>query len=59
VITELSKPIREITIDIRRRHKLKVPDAIIAATSVHLDFPVITMDTDFKKLKGLNAIILE
>jgi predicted nucleic acid-binding protein len=59
IIAELTKPIRDITIKIRRQHRLKIPDAIIAATSIHLDFPLLTMDSDFKKISILHAIILE
>jgi predicted nucleic acid-binding protein len=59
IITELTKPIRDITVHVRKNHKLKLPDAIIAATAIHLEFPVVTMDSDFNKIKELNAIILE
>lgn len=59
ILIELNKPIRELAIEIRKKHKLKVPDAIIASTSLHLDFPLITMDSDFNKIKNLNAIVLD
>ena len=35
-----------------------VADAIIAATSIWLDFPLFTMDKGFKKIDELNSIIL-
>lgn len=59
ILTELTKPIRDIAIQVRKDHKIKLPDAIIAATAIHLGFPVVTMDSDFDKIKDLNAIILE
>lgn len=58
-VIDLLKPIRELTIEIRKEFKLKVPDAIIAATSTYLDLPLVTMDSDFKKIDSLDAIILE
>ncbi|MFD2531794.1 type II toxin-antitoxin system VapC family toxin [Gracilimonas halophila] len=58
-ITELSPSIRKIAIEVRKKDKLKLPDAVIAATSIYLDFPLITMDNDFEKVKDLNAIVLE
>lgn len=59
MVIELSEVIRELAIKTRKEFSLKVPDAIIAATSMHLDFPLITMDTDFKKIDSLNVVILE
>lgn len=59
IISELSKPVRDLTIRLRKKHKLKLPDAIIAATSIHLGFPLVTMDSDFNKLNELNAIVLK
>ena len=59
IISELTKPIRDVAVYIRKKHKLKLPDAIIAATSIHLGFPVVTMDTDFNKVNELNSIVLE
>lgn len=55
----LPKDIRELTIEMRKNLNIKVPDAIIAATSVHLDFPLFTMDVDFKNINRLNTVILE
>lgn len=59
VIVELSRRVREIAINIRKKQKLKLPDAVIAATSIHLDFPLVTMDTDFEKVKNLNAVVID
>ena len=59
VVMDLSKTIRELAIQIRSDYKLKVPDSIIAGTSVHLDFPLVTMDSDFKEVNKSEAIILE
>lgn len=59
MISELSRPVREIAIEIRKKQKLKVPDAVIAATSIHLDFPLITMDNDFEKVNNLNVIVID
>ena len=59
IISELTKPIRDIAIQLRKKHKLKLPDAIIAANSIHLGFPLATMDSDFNKVKELNALVLE
>jgi predicted nucleic acid-binding protein len=59
LILDLTKPVKQIAIKLRRKKMLKLPDAIIAATSIHLDFPLVTMDSDFNKIKNLNAVVLE
>lgn len=59
IISELTRPVREIAIDVRKKDRLKLPDAIIAATSIHLDFPLVTMDSDFNNVRKLNAVILD
>ena len=58
-VIDLIMPIREITINLRKNLRLKVPDAIIAATSIYLDIPLITMDKDVRNIDQLNSVILE
>ena len=43
-------------IKIRRNHKLKLPDSIIAATSEHLNIALLTADEEFNKLKSLQIL---
>ena len=50
-IVEMSPYIKEHTIKYRRKWKLKLPDAIIAATSSFINAPLVTADKDFKKLE--------
>ncbi len=45
------------TIDIRVKYKIKVPDAVIAATAIHYDLTLITRNiSDFKKISELEII---
>ena len=50
-VLDVNARIKELTIDLRVRHGLKVPDCIIAATAMHLDLPLITADKGFDRLK--------
>jgi len=53
----LSEAIVERTIDIRKKYRVKLPDAIIAATALVHDFVLITRNiSDFKKILGLEVI---
>ena len=50
----LAAEVVEKTISIRRRHSIPVPDAIIAATALDLDRPLVTRNTtDFETIDGL------
>lgn len=58
IALEVSYSIRISAIELRRKYKLKTPDAIIAASAMELKIPLLTTDTDFKKIKELNVIII-
>ena len=44
---------------LRRGSKLKLADALIAATSIYLDLPLVTFDSDFYKLQDIKIIKIE
>ncbi|WP_183874772.1 PIN domain-containing protein [Pedobacter sp. AK017] len=54
-----SQAITELTIQLRREHNVKIPDAIVAATAQLLQLPLITADKGFAKIKGIDCILLE
>jgi predicted nucleic acid-binding protein len=43
--------IESLAIGIRRKHRLKLPDSIVAATALHLDLPLMTADKQLERLK--------
>ena len=54
---ELEKDIKLKTADIRKAHKIKLPDAIIAATVLIHDLTLLTRNvSDFKNIDGLDLI---
>ena len=55
-IIALSDNIVEKCIEIRRNHKVKTPDAIIAATAIVSDFTLLTSDSDFDRIPNLKII---
>ena len=52
VITDASEGIKMHAIDLRIRHKLKFADALITATAIHLNIPLVTQDKHFHRLKN-------
>ena len=59
IIAELNSGIKERVTNILQTIKIKLPDAIIAATALHLDLPLLTFDSDFARIPGLKLFILE
>jgi toxin FitB len=48
-LIEISSPVMELCVGIRRKKKIKLPDAIIAASAVHHDLILVTRNLkDFK-----------
>lgn len=56
-ILDLSGSVVEMSIEIRRKYKTKLPDAIIAATALVHDLVLITRNvSDFKNIDSLKVI---
>lgn len=52
-IIDVSKQIKNATINIRQKYRLKLPDAIICATALVLDAIIVTNDKEMYKVKEL------
>ncbi len=56
-VIELSKDVADICIDLRKKTKIKLPDAIIASTALATNSALITRNSvDFKNIDGLIVI---
>lgn len=56
-VLELDTPVKYKTAEIRKQFKIKLPDAIIAATATLFDMELITRNVkDFKNIEGLTII---
>ncbi|MGV3538692.1 MAG: type II toxin-antitoxin system VapC family toxin [Rufibacter sp.] len=58
-VIDLNPEIKEITIDFRRKSKLKLPDAIVAATAAVLKLPLVTADKQFRTLEGVEILLYD
>ncbi len=56
-LLELTEPVVNQTIELRKQHKIKLPDAILAATALVNDLVLISRNSsDFKNISGLTVI---
>lgn len=56
VIMDASEAVKLIAIDLRVRHNMKLADALIAATAIHLNVPLVTQDKHFNRLRDEIAL---
>ncbi len=57
ILHPIDNKIIEETIAIRKRHKIKLPDAIIAATCIVNGLDILTLNSkDFENINGLKVI---
>jgi predicted nucleic acid-binding protein len=58
-IIGLINPIKELAIGLKQKNKIKLPDAVIAASAIHLGVPLLTHDKDFQRIKDLDLVIIQ
>lgn len=56
---DLLPPVKQIVKKLKQGYKIKLPDAIVAATAIYLDIPLITFDSDFSKIIDLKLVLLK
>jgi len=58
IIIELNSQVKAEAIRIRRMTRMKLMDAIVAASAVVTGLPLLTADNGFERLKTLNLLLL-
>ena len=58
-IVNFNSDIKEIAIRIKQKSTIKLPDAIVAASSMYMGFPLVTADKGFTKIAGLDLKLLQ
>ena len=58
-IENISEEVKKNTIEIRKSTNLKLPDCIIAATSITLNIPLISSDKQLSSVPGLDIVLYE
>jgi len=59
IVVDISQGIKDMTIKLRKKHFLKLPDAIIIASATYMNIPVVSADNDFKKVQDADIILYQ
>ena len=59
VIVHLSELIKKIAIKLKQKYTIKTADAIIAASAIYLNLPLVTADKGFKKIQEIDLQLLD
>ena len=59
VTINISDKVKHLTIELKRRSNMKLPDSIIAGTAMALQIPFVTSDKQFRTIGDLNLIFYE
>ena len=54
-----TEAINSTAISLKQNYKMKVPDAIRAATAIEQKVPLLTFDKDFAKVREVDLVLLE
>ena len=55
----MNAQIKQHAINIKQQIKMKLPDAIVAATAIKNNIPLVTADKDFRKVPGLDLALVD
>ena len=59
MLFELNEKVKEKAIELKQKMKIKLPDAVIAATALCHGLTLVTANKAFSKIKDLDIILLE
>lgn len=59
IVIQLNEQIKAHTISLRRKYRLKLPDAMIAATAQHMNLPLISADRRLEQIEEVSFFLYE
>ena len=59
LVLDMNYQMKKECIAIRNKYKIKIPDAIIAATAIIYNIPLITSDKGFDKIKEIDLLFIQ
>jgi predicted nucleic acid-binding protein len=58
-VVDINREIVQLYKGLKQEYPIKLPDALIAATAIYLDMPLLTFDRGFKNIPELQLIFWE
>lgn len=58
-VIDINSKIKKLVISLRKNYKLKLPDAIIAASAFYYNLPLITADKQLGQISELNILLYQ
>ena len=59
IVIDISSRIKDYCIELRKKYRLKLPDAIVTATAQYLNIPIISADRDIRKIEEIDLIFFQ
>ena len=57
-IIEMNTRIKLLAIDLKQQTRLKLPDAVVAATAIEYSLLLVTADKEFERISNLNLLLM-
>lgn len=58
-VIDINSTIKQKVISLRKIYSIKLPDSIVMASSLYVDIPLLTADSDFKKVEELDLLFYQ
>ena len=58
-IVDISYKVKQLAIELRQKYRMKLPDALIAATAIQQNLTLVTADSEFGKIAELDLLLMK
>jgi len=58
-LIDIYPDIKQLAVEIRKQYKLKLPDAIVCATSIYANLPILTADKNMAKVDKASIMLYQ
>lgn len=56
-VIDINAEIKRLVVLLRKNHKIKLPDAIVVASALYLDLPLVTADKQLSQISELTLLL--
>lgn len=59
IVIDINDAIKKQAITLRKQYRFKIPDALVAASAMYYELPLLTSDKQFSKIQETDILILD